>query len=787
MRFKFLSKAQNIHNLSFLKLKFKVPQYIFFSYLQWKNDKKSILDDINKKFKNKYIIVRSSAIGEDTFKNSQAGKYLSINNVLVKKKSSLISKINKVFKSYKNSNALNEVIIQESIKKISMSGVIFTHEIENGAPYYAINYDDRTDFTDTVTAGNSEYSNRTLYIFRDQKKKIKSQRFKKLITCVKDLEKKIDSNYLDIEFGLTKKLECYLFQVRPITKIKHKKNNINHKFNKSFKRISKKILNITDQNKKSNFKTIFAQMPDWNPAEMIGKISKPLAISLYETLITDNVWSDARSELGYFKPKNNKLMENFFYQPFINVKLSFQSFTPASIPNNLRNKLVNYWLEVLRQKPFLHDKVEFDIALTCYFLGFNKKLRKLLPTNLLKRETDLIIKEYRNLTNSIFKKFNKDLSFQELSEISNLNKLQEKNFDQKLKNFDLKKEVELCKEFGTMPFAKLARYAFVAETFLISLREKKILKQVDIDKFLFSIETVASELANDLDKHQNKKLSSYSFLKKYGHLRPGTYDIGSKSYDELELFNKKLIFKKKNRENKKEIFLFNQKILNKIDTSLKKEFININSNQLILFIKESIKAREFSKFIFSKSISNILKYIIILFRKYKIRRNDLAYLKLKDIFKFLINKNIKTIKKTINYNKNKFKTESLIKLPLIFSNLSSLEIVPFQISTPNFITNKKILGQVVKIESSININIKKIISGKIVLIEGADPGYDWIFSFDIKALITKFGGANSHMSIRCSEFGLPAAIGCGEQIFHKIENSNTVLIDCESKKIEIVN
>ena len=124
---------------------------------------------------------------------------------------------------------------------------------------------------------------------------------------------------------------------------------------------------------------------------------------------------------------------------------------------------------------------------------------------------------------------------------------------------------------------------------------------------------------------------------------------------------------------------------------------------------------------------------------------------------------------------------------MIFSNLSSLEIVPFQISTPNFITNKKILGQIVKIESLVNINIKKIISGKIVLIEGADPGYDWIFSFDIKALITKFGGANSHMSIRCSEFGLPAAIGCGEQIFHKIENSNTVLIDCESKKIEIVN
>ena len=37
----------------------------------------------------------------------------------------------------------------------------------------------------------------------------------------------------------------------------------------------------------------------------------------------------------------------------------------------------------------------------------------------------------------------------------------------------------------------------------------------------------------------------------------------------------------------------------------------------------------------------------------------------------------------------------------------------------------------------------------IVLIENADPGYDWIFSKNIKGLITKNGGINSHMSIRC--------------------------------------
>ena len=53
---------------------------------------------------------------------------------------------------------------------------------------------------------------------------------------------------------------------------------------------------------------------------------------------------------------------------------------------------------------------------------------------------------------------------------------------------------------------------------------------------------------------------------------------------------------------------------------------------------------------------------------------------------------------------------------------------------------------------------------KIVLIENADPGFDFLFSYKIKGLITKYGGANSHMAIRCMELGLPAIIGSGDKI-----------------------
>jgi len=75
------------------------------------------------------------------------------------------------------------------------------------------------------------------------------------------------------------------------------------------------------------------------------------------------------------------------------------------------------------------------------------------------------------------------------------------------------------------------------------------------------------------------------------------------------------------------------------------------------------------------------------------------------------------------------------------------------------------------------------LENKIILIEHADPGYDWIFTKKPKALITKYGGVASHMSIRCYEVGLPAAIGCGEILYEKLLNASKILLDCENKQV----
>ena len=87
--------------------------------------------------------------------------------------------------------------------------------------------------------------------------------------------------------------------------------------------------------------------------------------------------------------------------------------------------------------------------------------------------------------------------------------------------------------------------------------------------------------------------------------------------------------------------------------------------------------------------------------------------------------------------------------------------------------------------NSKTLNLSKYnLENKIIFIENADPGYDFIFSHNIKGLVTKYGGTNSHMAIRCLEYQLPAVIGVGDQKFDHLSKKNFIEIDCAKNLIK---
>ena len=210
------------------------------------SNQSKILNDI-KKINSAKLIIRSSALSEDSDSDSEAGLYDSVMNVGIND-NEIINSVNKVKNSFLKKNNFelrNKIIAQKQISDVSSSGVIFTHELNTGAPYYVINYDDKSGSTDSVTSGSGEHSNRTLYIHRDYPiEELKSTRFKILLSAVKELESHMSGDYLDIEFALGKDLRPYLFQVRSLTTSINWNKDLSSKINDELKKLSYHLRNF---------------------------------------------------------------------------------------------------------------------------------------------------------------------------------------------------------------------------------------------------------------------------------------------------------------------------------------------------------------------------------------------------------------------------------------------------------------------------------------------------------------------------------------------------------------
>ena len=125
----------------------------------------------------------------------------------------------------------------------------------------------------------------------------------------------------------------YILQVRPL--VIKKKYLEKESAKVIYENISKKIFKLQKKHHSLLGKTTyFSVMPDWNPAEIIGVKPSPLALSLYQELITNNVWSKNRFKFGFQNVETSHLMTTIYGTPFVDVRVDFNSW----IPDNLNYK-----------------------------------------------------------------------------------------------------------------------------------------------------------------------------------------------------------------------------------------------------------------------------------------------------------------------------------------------------------------------------------------------------------------------------------------------------------------
>ncbi len=777
-RFILGTKAETLARLEPLVKKSYINKQISFTSFDWKNNSRLILDRIKTNFKGVNLVVRSSSKREDNWNSSYAGRFQSILNVDGENRSKIKKAVESVIKSYgKNHKLDDQILVQEFLQNSKIAGVVFTCSLESGAPYYYFNFDDKSKSTRSVTSG-TQSDLRTIIVSKFNPTYLNEiePKIVSVLKAVQELEQLLGYDRLDIEFAIDQNGKVHIFQIRPIT-IDH--SDFEDSLNDIEESLEVNVKQFKNEQLLKPFvygnKTIFANMPDWNPAEIIGKKPKPLAFSLYRHLITNDVWAKQRYEFGYKDVRPYPLLTSFSGQPYVDTRASFNSFIPREIPNSVSERLVTAYINILQDNPQFHDKIEFNVAFTIWSSNFSSLAKKRLGNyNVTNEDIQILENALKKITCNAFTRLNKDiLSIKKLSERRTY--IESSNLSNIHKIFSL---LDDCKRFGTLAFAHAARAGFVATTLLKNFVNTNIISDKRNLEFMRSIKTVASELDDSKNEHNLGKISLEILINRFGHLRPGTYDICAQAYWE----NPKQFFIIDGFEKPESLFKFqlNENEEKKISDFLIELGSNINSEGIINYLRNAIQLRESTKFEFTKNLSKALDLLVKLADELNLTRDDMSFIEYVDLEQLKLNLiKPKDLKKIIEKNKKKFLTSQLIDLPSIIEKSRDFYCFERHSSQPNFITNNKIHGNVKLLRD----NDLESLKGVVVLISQADPGFDWLFGHKIGGLITQFGGANSHMAIRAAEIGLPAAIGVGEKLYEQLSKMKQIELDCNNQII----
>lgn len=748
----------------------------------------TVLESIALRFGKKQIVLRSSTSNEDCFGSSNAGHYESVLNIFADQHEAVKTAMECVLDSYRKDGLdidQEQVLIQPQTRNVAYSGVVFTRDVNQNRPYYVINYDD-TGATDRVTGGGG---GKTLWIAHDFQMNMLPVCWRNLLSAVQEIEELLSDSVLDIEFAIDELNEVVIFQTRPLAAC--------YKFNKAAD--DEGLLELKNREVKKYARLsnaidggvmMLSDMAFWNPAEIIGTNPHNLDYSLYKLIITHRAWNEGLVPMGYYSVPQD-LMYRIGNKPYISLEYSFMSLIPSAVEEKLAKRLVAYYRDKLKKDITAHDKIEFEITISCYDFESEKRLEELRGAGFSQSETDSIREAVFELTENALSRYEDTLEADNAA-LGTLTWEREK-IEKTLKGGDVgtKGRIACFSDllrsicaYGTPQFSRQARYAFICRALCRTLVSRGFFTSEEMDDFMLGVETVATDFDRDFTLFHNGEMTTEQFNRKYGHLRSGTYDIRSMRYDRMSFptsGDDNASRDKKTRSKERKGALLDEA---RLKAALDSISLNIPPAVLMRTIRSSFEQRELFKFEFTKSLSLAIELLADIGEELSISRPEMSYLEVSDVLAASNYESTEEIREILlmlsNQRRQTHKRNEAMILPEVITGANDFSVISISEARPNFITNQRVCGELVRLEPGLSEDI----SGKIVVIEKADPGYDWVFTNNIKGLITKYGGAASHMAIRCAEFGVPAAIGCGSKIFNYVSRLRYACIDCKNEKIE---
>lgn len=798
----FRGKARTLEQVAPLLSSAVVPESMRVSAADWRRDAQAIEQSVRERFGSALVAVRSSAANEDAITASLAGRFRSVLNVQSDQSAALRSAVERVIASFtqgdRASHADDEFIVQRQVKDLASCGVVLTRDVSTGGPYFVVHVD-RMDGAaappDRVTAGVTGGAGVHYVLRRDELSSAQQGELGPAIELARELEKLTCRDGLDIEFGVTTSGELNLLQVRPLAHRTHELR-MDDDLALECTHIHAHVADAMREHPLlAGRTTVFSTMADWNPAEMIGPAPKPLALSLYQRLIGSEAWSQSRTLLGYRSAWPAPLIHSLGGRPFVDVRASLNSLLPSAMDDDVAAQLVDDGIERLKSDPSAHDKIEFEIAHSCATLDVDRDRTRLREAGLSNAACALAMRAMAGVTDAML--------MRERSEMASLEQLQ-RTIDQWRAAqratmhghaAQVRSVLAMCAAHGVTPFAMLARQAFVALAMLRSLRRLDVLTENEHEHLLKSIPTVASELDRDVSLWARGKMEREALVARYGHLRPSSYDITSLSYAEAW----SSYFGEAERWREVRAFpdvraagaMLNEK-RSVIERLLRASGLSAPFEAWCTFIITSIQQRESGKFIFMRAVHDVLESAARVGEQLGFAREDVAMLPIGAVEALGMNAPSGAVEmewgRQIEFGRKRWALTSALRLPGVIRSPDDVFSFEVEGARATFVSQARVSGRVVVGDDAKARALEASAwRGAIVLLRAADPGYDWLFSKGIAGLITAWGGAGSHMAIRAAEFGLPAAIGCGELMFDSLAQAHTIELDCGVQTMRVLS
>ena len=732
------SKAELLHAIAPRLRHARAPFGCIVGRQRWRDARDATLAEFRHGLQGRSAAVRSSHPQEDRVGRSQAGRFLTLLDV---EGEAIGEAVDAVFASYGEPGVADQVLLQHSLGPVEAALVACNRAPPDGADYVSVSIAHGKS-TRAVTDGSA--ASDTWYLAPDVAPGELPAPVAAALAVVREVEAHMPRG-VDFELELAWTHSCiWLLQVRPI--------RLPTRGDEATGRAMREVVGATLRTHGAHGVSLLGLMPDWNPAELLGEHPRPLGLSLFESLIADDAWWRARRMLGYARPVRPRLLCPLAGRPYVDVAASLSSLIPQGVPSALAGRLLERWIRHLAGQRHLHDRIEFDVAVTVSEFDLDARLRS---AGFDASDAALIAHALKPTT---------------------LRCLERRRLAKLLTGFDtagvglrrwraasLRVRVEAARDNLAVPFATAARCDFAAQALLHSAVRRGALASERLDALLRSVGSTAGALGAGAVLRRCRD-----------NARAGTFDILAPRHRELAPGPPAADVAERG-----ERFALRAHEGRGLDRLLGEAGLTLSAAELVDVAVHAARARELGKFVFASEVSELLEIVASRAAAVGLGREAASWVPWQHWCE-----PGPAVADLAEMARERHRKEARLRMPALIQVGDDLAAVCCARQRPSYIGSGRVSAPLAMVTRGGEPG--GLPTAAIVAIESADPGFDWIFERAPAALLTAWGGPHSHMALRCRDLGCPAVLGIGIERFSRLTRAARLSIDFSTGAIHAI-